>query len=71
MGFGLDDVSSWLIGGLFLVLVGWTVRTTAVDARRRGKSPLLVCLLVFLSFPLGLIVWLVFRPARLNGVSAR
>jgi hypothetical protein len=32
------------------------------DARRRGKSALLVVILVLCSFPLGLIVWLLFRP---------
>jgi uncharacterized RDD family membrane protein YckC len=41
-----------------LLLILWT----ATDAIQRGKSPLLVCLLVVLSFPLGLVAWLVFRP---------
>ena len=46
---------------LAILIVGcclWVVN----DARRRGKSPLAVFLLVVLSFPLGLAVWLVFRP---------
>jgi hypothetical protein len=38
----------------------------AVDARRRGKSPFLVGLLVFASFPLGMIIWLLFRPDPVN-----
>ncbi len=37
----------------------WAVR----DARRRGKSPLLVCIAVLLFFPWGLFAWLLFRPA--------
>jgi len=32
------------------------------DAKRRGKPPILVSLLVICSFPLGLLAWLVFRP---------
>ena len=50
----------------FLGILGWIVWVCALDARRRGKSPFLVCLLVFVSFPLGLILWLLFRPEPLN-----
>lgn len=33
------------------------------DARRRGKHPLLIALLVlFVAWPVGLVLWLVFRP---------
>lgn len=33
------------------------------DAEKRGKSGCLVALLVFLvSWPVGLIIWLIFRP---------
>ena len=42
----------------FIILV----RAIAIDARRRGKSPVLVILLVLCSFPLGFIAWLLFRP---------
>jgi len=41
------------------------------DARRRGKSPLLVTLAVLLFFPLGLIAWLLFRPDPLDGGGGR
>lgn len=51
-----------LFAGLFV-----TVRVCVADARRRGKSPLLVTLLVLACFPFGAIVWLLFRPAPLNG----
>jgi uncharacterized membrane protein YadS len=52
---------------LFLVLFAVTVRTCIADARRRGKSPLLVTLAVIFFFPLGLIAWLLFRPDPLDG----
>ena len=32
------------------------------DAKLRGKSPVAVILLVISVFPLGLAIWLVFRP---------
>jgi hypothetical protein len=53
--------------GAFAAFLTWILYTCAADARRRGKSPRLVTLLVFISFPLGLIVWLLFRPEPLNG----
>jgi Flp pilus assembly protein protease CpaA len=37
---------------VFLVILGWIIRVCAQDARRRGKSPVLVTLLVVISFPL-------------------
>jgi hypothetical protein len=52
---------------VFLVFLVWILRVCAADARRRGKSPLLVTLLIFVSFPLGLLLWLLFRPEPLNG----
>jgi hypothetical protein len=33
-----------------------------VDAKKRGKSPILVTLLVICFFPIGLLAWLLFRP---------
>jgi hypothetical protein len=45
-----------------LIVVTLFIRASVRDARRRGKSPLLVCLLVLLYFPLGFITWLLFRP---------
>jgi predicted membrane metal-binding protein len=52
---------------LFLVLPFLTVKSCVADARRRGKSPLLVTLLVFFFFPLGLILWLLSRPEPTDG----
>ena len=58
-----------LFAGTFLLAFALLVRTTARDARNRGKSPVLVTLLVLLSFPLGLIVWLLFRPEPMDSQS--
>ena len=47
----------------FLVLYIGTIIWAYGDAERRGKSGCLVALLVaLLSWPIGLIAWLVFRP---------
>jgi apolipoprotein N-acyltransferase len=52
---------------LFLLLFGlfiWSIIWSYSDAEERGKSGCLVALLVaLLSWPIGLIVWLVFRPS--------
>ena len=41
------------------------------DARRRGRSPWLVAILVaFLAWPLGLVAWLVFRPKAPVGTAS-
>lgn len=68
----MDDISNLMAKSLVimllafaLVLVAITIRVIANDARRRGKSPVLVVLLCLLSFPLGWIVWLIFRPEPL------
>ena len=42
-----------------LIILG---RWASQDARRRGKSPTLVCLVVVLFFPWGLFAWVAFRP---------
>ena len=44
---------------LYVVSIIWSYR----DAEKRGKSGCLVAILVaFLSWPLGLVIWLVARP---------
>lgn len=46
---------------LWVVSIIWAFR----DARRRGKSGLLVALVVIvLPWPIGFLAWLVFRPTR-------
>lgn len=58
-----------LVIGILLIGFALLLRATASDARRRGKSPLLVILLILISFPLGLIVWLLFRPEPIESDS--
>ncbi|WP_299986713.1 hypothetical protein [uncultured Pontibacter sp.] len=59
-GLGLIGI---LIGIVLLVFVLWSVIWSYNDARRRGKSPWLVALMVlFMVWPIGLIVWLLLRP---------
>ena len=59
------------IRGIFVILIGvvllslyvWSIVWAYGDAERRGKSGCLVALLVLLlSWPVGLIAWLIFRP---------
>ena len=52
---------------LFAVLYVWTIVWAYSDAENRGKSGCLVALLVMLlSWPIGLLAWVVFRPERRN-----
>ncbi len=53
----------------YIAMLLWTLWVCAADARRRGKSPLLVTLLILISFPLGLILWLLFRPEPPQGTG--
>jgi hypothetical protein len=64
-------VVALFFGLLFLFLLAWTINACIHDARRRGKSPLLVTILVVFFFPVGLIVWLIFRPALIDGGGDR
>lgn len=57
-----------LVGFLLVFLIAY-IRWIARDARSRGKSPLPVVLLAFISFPLGLLLWLVFRPDPVQPAS--
>jgi len=54
-----------------LCLYIWSIVWAYSDAEARGKSGCLVVLLVvFLSWPLGFVAWLIFRPekeSRWNG----
>ncbi len=58
------------VGGLILCflifLLVYGVRGIAEDARARGKDALPVVLLCILCFPLGLLIWIVFRPEPLE-----
>ena len=59
------------VGGILALLFGigllfvyiWSIVWAYNDAESRGKSGCLVALLVLLlSWPVGLIAWLIFRP---------
>jgi hypothetical protein len=51
---------------LFIVFI-WSVFWSYKDANERGKSGWLVALMVFLvSWPAGLLIWLVFRPDKVT-----
>ncbi len=61
-----------ILGGLFglayLVIAVLSVIWAYGDAESRGKSGCLVALLVaFLAWPLGLLIWLIFRPEKRAG----
>jgi hypothetical protein len=43
---------------LMIANIVWAFR----DARSRGRSGVLIALLVLWTFPLGVILWLIFRP---------
>jgi hypothetical protein len=51
----------------FLALLAFTMRLCIGDARRGGKSPVLVCIACILFFPWGTLAWLVFRPDPKDG----
>ena len=63
IGTGIGGVFVVVIGLAFLGLFVWSIVWAYGDAERRGKSGCLVALLVmFLTWPMGLVAWLVFRP---------
>jgi uncharacterized membrane protein len=58
----MDNFGLFFAFAIPLAFLTLLILWTATDAIKRGKSPLLVCLLVILSFPVGLVAWLIFRP---------
>ncbi len=53
---------------VFLGLYVYSIFWATADAEARGKSGCLVALLVtFLSWLLGLLLWVIFRPERQSG----
>lgn len=49
----------------FLALLIAVIVWAAEDAEKRGKSPLLVCVFVTVTFPWGLLAWIIFRPTEI------
>ncbi len=71
----MSDILRTLFG-ILAIVIGWavffalltmTLRVCINDARRRGKSPVLVCIACILFFPWGTLAWLVFRPDPMDG----
>jgi len=69
MNMGMEDIFAGIgligiiLGFALLVLYIWSVIWAYKDANRRGKSGWLVAIMVaLLSWPVGLVVWLLFRP---------
>jgi len=65
----MDAMIVPIVAGLIILAViglyGWSVIWAYRDAKAREKPALLVALLVALfSWPLSLLVWLVFRPKK-------
>ena len=56
LGFGL------FLSMLSFVLIVLSLMWAFADAEARGKSGCLVALLVFLLWPVSLLIWIVFRP---------
>jgi hypothetical protein len=66
----LDSLIPAILSIAYIGMLLWAIRECATDARRRGKSPVLVTLLVLFFFPLGLILWLLFRPDPTNSAGS-
>jgi formate/nitrite transporter FocA (FNT family) len=70
MSYLLDAIS--FAAALFVILaIVLLVRWSAADAKLRGKSTLLVSLIVLFLFPWGLIAWLLFRPEPPDAASPK
>jgi hypothetical protein len=71
----LNNVFPMLFGLIVLVtavvILGMAMRWCINDARRRGKSPTLVCIAVVFFFPWGLAAWLLFRPEPMDDGRGR
>jgi hypothetical protein len=72
---GQEQAAAWAVMGGFMlfflifavVLFGLQIYSciwAGSDAERRGKSGVLIGLLVFFTWPLGLLIWVVARPER-------
>lgn len=65
--FGLIGI---VLGIVLLALYIWSIVWAYRDANNRGKPGWLVALLVaLLSWPVGLVVWLLFRPTHSRAMN--
>jgi hypothetical protein len=58
------DAEVVAICAAFLASLVYAIWACARDARRRGRSPVVVALMVILFFPIGLVIWLAVRPPK-------
>jgi hypothetical protein len=62
-----SSIGDWMVFALIISLIVWSLRWTYRDAESRGKDGCIVTALVFfISWPISLIAWIAFRPARTN-----
>ena len=66
MSNALNTLGGFVLFALFLVIFVTVILFCIHDARRRGKSAILVILAVVFFFPFGLIAWLLFRPEPID-----
>jgi hypothetical protein len=59
---GLSMLVGLVFFALYLTLVIWSLVWVAKDAEARGKSGFLLAILMFFTWPIGLLVWVVARP---------
>jgi hypothetical protein len=65
MDNAVSRIPGLLAGAFVIACYAWSLVWAYRDAESRGKSGLLVALLVgLLSWPISLLVWIVFRPNR-------
>ena len=67
----MDDVAvrallSLIPGVLILGALLWLLIWVTGDANVRGKPGCLVAILIFMSMPFGLLLWLLVRPPRVK-----
>ena len=69
----MEDFLKVVLGCSFvlaiLAILFFIARFAVQDARKRGKSPILVAIAAVCFFPWGLIAWLIFRPEPISGAS--
>jgi len=68
IGYLLEIALAFVVLFLVVIVITKAISWASDDARRRGKSPVLVCVAVILFFPWGLVAWLIFRPENAIGL---
>jgi|GEM_PF-5797641 NADH:ubiquinone oxidoreductase subunit 6 (subunit J) len=66
---GISSTTDYVLAVCILLALVASVIMCASDAKRRGRSPWLVSLLVVLLFPVGMLVWMAMRPKTSNNDS--